>query len=101
MINVIATISIQASKIEEFRHIFTANIPNVLKEKGCLDYRLTADFDTGFEQQLLNENSVTVIEKWNTFEDFQNHRLAPHMIEHKLKVKDLVDNLSIKVLQEI
>jgi quinol monooxygenase YgiN len=101
MINVIATITIKESKISEFKSIFIANIPNVLNEKGCLDYRLTSDFDTGFEQQVIIENSLTVIEQWNTFEDFQNHRLAPHMIEHKLKVKDLVDNLSIKVLHEI
>jgi quinol monooxygenase YgiN len=101
MINVIATISIKESNIAEFRSIFIANVPNVLKEKGCLDYRLTIDFDTGFEQQFIDANSVTVIEQWNTFEDFQNHRLAPHMIEHKLNVQGLVDNLSIKVLQEV
>lgn len=101
MLNVIATISIKTSKVEEFKHIFIANIPNVLVEKGCLEYRLTADFDTGFEQQLIEANTVTVIEKWNTFEDFKDHRLAPHMIEHKLKVQDLVESVSIKVLQEV
>jgi quinol monooxygenase YgiN len=101
MLNVIATITIKESKAAEFRRVFIANVPNVLLEKGCLDYRLTTDFDTGFEQQLLDVNTVTVIEQWNTFEDFKNHRLAPHMIEHKLNVQDIVETVSIKVLQEI
>lgn len=101
MLNVIATISIKQSKVEDFKNIFIANIDNVLNEKGCIEYRLTADFETDFEQQLIAKNTLTVIEKWATFEDFQNHRLAPHMIEHKLKVQDLVESVSIKVLQEV
>ncbi|WP_413701060.1 putative quinol monooxygenase [Psychromonas sp. KJ10-10] len=101
MLSVIASILIKESKVDQFKDIFIENIPNVLAEKGCLEYRITVDFDTGFEQQLIESNSVTIIEKWNTFEDFHNHRLAPHMIQHKLKVEDLVESVSIKVLQEI
>ena len=100
MINVIASIQIKAGRLSEFLEIFKANVPKVLQEKGCLAYAPTVDFPTGLPVQDLNENIVTIIEKWDNLEDLQAHLSAPHMIVYKEKVKDMVDKMLIKVLKE-
>jgi len=100
MINVIASIHIKEGRLPEFIEIFKSNIPNVLEEKGCLKYVPTIDVPTGLPPQELNNNVVTIIEKWGTVEDLQAHLSAPHMLAYKDKVKDLVDNVTLKVLGE-
>ena len=100
MINVIASIHIKEGRLSEFIEIFKSNVPNVLEEKGCVEYVPTIDVPTGLPPQELNNNVVTIIEKWGSLEDLQAHITAPHMLAYKEKVKDLVDKLSLKVLME-
>jgi len=87
--------------LSEFIEIFKSNIPNVLEEKGCIEYVPTVDVPTGLPPQELNNNVVTIIEKWDSLEDLQTHLLAPHMLAYKENVKDLVDKVSLKVLREV
>ena len=100
MINVIASIHIKEGRLSEFIEIFKSNIPNVLEEKGCIEYVPTIDVLTGLPPQELNNNVVTIIEKWDSLEDLQAHLSAPHMLAYKENVKDLVDKVSLKVLGE-
>ena len=101
MINVIASIHIKEGRLSEFMEIFKANLPNVLKEQGCLEYLPTSDVPTGLPPQELNNNVVTIIEKWDNLVDLQAHISSPHMLIYKEKVKHLVDKLSFKVLKEV
>lgn len=100
MISVIASIQIKEGRLAEFIEIFKSNIPNVLQEKGCLEYVPTIDVPTGLPPQELNQNVVTIIEKWECLEDLRTHLSAPHMLAYSQKVKDLVENRSLKVLKE-
>ena len=100
MINVIASIHIKEGRLSEFIEICKSNIPNVLEEKGCIEYVPTIDLSTGLPPQELNNNVVTIIEKWDSLEDLQAHLSAPHMLAYKKKVKDLVDKVSLKILGE-
>ena len=50
---------------------------------------------------MINHAAVTRIEKWSSLEDLQTHLTAPHMLAYKEKVKNLVDNVSLKVLMEV
>ena len=100
MINVIASIHLKEGRLAEFIEIFKSNVPKVLEEKGCLEYVPAIDVPTGLPPQELNNNVVTVIEKWGNFEDLQAHITAPHMLAYKEKVKDLVEKLSLKILKE-
>ena len=100
MINVIASIHIKEGRLSEFIEIFKSNIPNVLKEKGCIEYVPTIDVPTGLPPQESNNNVVTIIEKWSSLEDLQAHLSAPHMLAYKEKVKDLVDKMLLRVLGE-
>ncbi|SDP70110.1 putative quinol monooxygenase [Desulforhopalus singaporensis] len=101
MIHVLASIQIKEGYISEFIEIFKANIPNVLEEKGCIEYAPTIDVPTGFAPQELNANRVTIIEKWASLEDLKAHLSTPHMLSYREATKHLVTDLSIKVLKQV
>jgi quinol monooxygenase YgiN len=100
MINVIASIHIKEGQLSEFIDIFKSNIPNVIKEKGCIEYVPTVDVPTGLPPQELNNNVVTIIEKWNSLDDLKAHISAPHMLAYKEKVMNLIEKMSLKILKE-
>ena len=100
MIHVIASITVKASESEAFLEIFKANIPKVLEEEGCVEYSATVDFPTEVPIQETNPNIVTVVEKWETFAHLEAHFTAPHMLEYKTKVEDMVEEVSLKILED-
>ena len=100
MINVIASISVKTEKLSEFLEIFKSNVPSVRDENGCIEYFPAVDIDADLPPQSLDENVVTIIEKWENLEALRDHLNAPHMLAYKEKVKDIVEGVSIKVLQE-
>ncbi len=100
MIHVIASITVKASERDAFLAIFKANVPKVLEEEGCVEYSATVDFPTEVPIQETNANVVTIVEKWETFPHLQAHFTAPHMLEYKTKVEDMVEEVSLKILKE-
>ncbi len=100
MINVIASIQIKEDQLSKFVDIFKSNIPNVLEEKGCIEYVPTIDIPTGLPPQELNSDVVTIIEKWESLKDLQAHLISPHMLEYRKNTKNLVEKMSVKVLKE-
>lgn len=100
MIHVIASITVQASKRDAFLEIFKANIPKVLEEEGCVEYSATVDFPTEIPIQETNANVVTVVEKWETFAHLEAHFTALQMLEYKAKVESMVEDVSLKILQD-
>ncbi|OPX36240.1 MAG: antibiotic biosynthesis monooxygenase [Desulfobacteraceae bacterium 4484_190.2] len=100
MINVIASIRVKGDKLSDFLEIFKSNLTSVREERGCIEYFPAVDIDADLPPQSLDENVVTIIEKWESLEDLSDHLNAPHMLAYKEKVKDIVEGVSIKVLQE-
>jgi quinol monooxygenase YgiN len=100
MINVIASIRIKPGGLAEFLEIFKANMPAVRKEKGCIEYFPSVDIDAKLPPQVLDENVVTIIEKWESLEALRDHLASSHMLSYRDKVKNIVTGLSLKVLQE-
>ena len=100
MIHVLASITVKASEREAFLEIFKANVPKVLDEEGCVEYSATVDFPTELPIQESNENVVTIVEKWETFPHLEAHFTAPHMLEYKAKVEDMVENVTLKILKD-
>jgi quinol monooxygenase YgiN len=90
MINVIASIRVKAGRLSEFLEIFKSNV----------EYLPAVDIDADLPPQSLDENVVTIIEKWESLEALRDHLKAPHMLAYKEKVKDIVEDLSLKVLKE-
>lgn len=100
MIHVIASIRVKAGKVSEFLEVFKSNIPNVKKEKGCIEYFPAVDVVTDLPPQRLDENLVTIIEKWESLEALGDHLEAPHMLAYRQRVGDIVEKVSLKVLTE-
>jgi quinol monooxygenase YgiN len=100
MVRVIASIHVREGQLTKFIEIFKSNVPDVLKEKGCIEYVPTIDLPAGLPRQEVNNNIVTIVEKWRSFEDLQAHLSSPHMLAYQKKVKDLVEKVSLKVLAE-
>jgi quinol monooxygenase YgiN len=100
MINVIASVRVKAGRLAEFLEIFRSNVPAVREERGCVEYFPAVDIDADLPPQSLDKNVVTIIEKWESLEALQNHLVAPHMLAYREKVKDIVEDVSLKVLQE-
>ena len=100
MINVIASINVKDTQLEAFIEIFKANIPDVLKENGCIEYSATVDIETDVAVQETDKNVVTVIEKWESLSHLKAHFTAPHMLDYKSRVDGMVETVSLKILQE-
>jgi quinol monooxygenase YgiN len=100
MINVIASICVKTGRLSDFLEIFKPNVPNVREERGCIEYFPSVDIDADLPPQSLDENVVTIIEKWDNLEALRDHLNAPHMLAYKEKVKNIVEDVSLKVLQE-
>ena len=100
MIHVLASITVQSSKRDAFLEIFKANVPKVLEEEGCVEYSATVDFPTEVPIQEIDETVVTAIEKWETFPHLQAHFTAPHMLEYKAKVEGMVEDVTLKILED-
>ena len=99
MIHVLASLQIKEGHLAEFIAIFKANVPNVLQEKGCVEYVPTIDVPTDLPPQAINANIVTIVEKWECLEDLLAHLQAPHMLTYGEQVKDMLVGKSLKILK--
>jgi len=100
MISVIASVRVKVNRVPEFIEIFKSNLTKVRREEGCIEYFPAIDIDSGVPVQKLDKNVVTIIEKWKSVEALRAHLKTPHMLTYREKVKDIVEELSIKVLKE-
>ena len=97
MIHVIAIITTKPGMREAVLKEFRANVPNVHKEKGCIEYGPAVDADVSFGTKL-GADTFVFVEKWESKEDLAAHARAPHMREYAGKVKDMLANRTIHVL---
>ncbi len=101
MIHVIASIRIREDAFNAFIDIFKTNVPKVLQEKGCLGYAPAKDLPTDLPIQETDPAVITVIEKWKSLEALNAHLAAPHMVEYQKKTKDMVEGISVKILEPV
>jgi len=99
MIHVIASIRIKTGRVDEFLEIFKANMPHVRAEAGCLAYTPTVDVDTGLPPQDLDARRVVVLEQWESVDALFAHLKAPHMLAYREKTGEMVESISLQVLQ--
>jgi quinol monooxygenase YgiN len=100
MIHVIATVNLHEGKKSAFLDEFHRLMPMVHAEPGCIEYGPTIDVDTGIGAQIpLREHVVTIIEKWESLDALHAHLQAPHMLEYRTRVKDLVKSVQLQVLE--
>ena len=99
MIYVIATIEVKPGKRDAFLAEFHRNVPNVLAEKGCIEYGPTVDVKTEIKAQIpLREDVVTIVEKWDSLPALAAHAIAPHMQAYRPRVAGYVVSTTLQVL---
>ena len=99
MVHVIAIITAKPGKRDAILKEFRANVPNVLAEKGCVEYGPAIDVEPGPPfQSKLGADAFMVVEKWDSMEDLKAHAAAPHMAAYGAKVKDLLASRVIHIL---
>lgn len=100
MIHVIATLRIDPTKREEFLKIFAELTPLVLAEEGCIEYGAAADVPTPIAvQQMVGDEAVMVIEKWESVAHLEAHLAAPHMDDFRTNVADILKEVTLLALQ--
>ncbi len=100
MIHVIASIRVKEGNLSRFVEIFKSNIPAVLKEKGSISYVPAVDVQTGLPPQDVDQHRVTVIETWHSLADLTAHMSAPHMLDYREKTKNLIEDISLRILEQ-
>lgn len=99
MIHVIAIITAKPGKREQVLTEFHKNIPNVLAEKGCIEYGPAIDATNAPAIQTpFGENTFVVIEKWSSADTLDAHSKSAHMQAYGEKVKHLLDDRVIHIL---
>ena len=99
MIFVIATIEIADGKRDAFLAEFRKIMPTVQAEEGCIEYGPTIDVAANIpRQEPLRENVAVIVEKWASLPALQSHLQAPHMLEYRERVKDLVKSVKLQIL---
>jgi quinol monooxygenase YgiN len=100
MIHVVASIRVKPGGVSEFLEILKPNVPLVQAESGCVEYVPTIDTDSGLPPQHRDENRVTIIERWESLEALHAHLKTPHMLAYRERVKEIVEDLSLAVLED-
>jgi quinol monooxygenase YgiN len=102
MIRVVAVVTANSGRREELLAAFRANVPNVLAEKGCIEYAGHTDAASlGPFQTDFGPDSFVVLESWESSEALKDHVAAPHMKTYSQKTKDLIAKRTIHVLTAI
>ena len=76
-------------------------LARVRAEAGCIEYYPAIDIDTGLDRQSLDHNLITIVEKWSDVESWKNHLTTPHLRAYHQQVKDMVEGVTLKVLQPV
>ncbi len=99
MIHVIATVELAPGTREKFLTEFRKIIPEVRAEAGCIEYGPAVDADTDIPIQFrIGVDKVVVIEKWDSVAALTAHGVAPHMQAYRVKVKDYIRGMELRVL---
>lgn len=99
MVHVLVAIRVRAGKVEEFVQVFKDNLPNVHAEEGCIEYFPALDVASPLGIQVTDAQVVTIIERWETMAHLEAHMTAPHMLVYRDRVKDLVEEISARVVE--
>lgn len=102
MIHVIATITCTPGNRAAFLAEFRKVVPLVLQERGCMAYGPTIDSAEALPVPTARRDDVAVIvEQWQDFATLQAHLIAPHMKAYRERIKGLVANVALQVLEPV
>ena len=98
IVNVIAVITAKPGLRDDVLALFKANVPAVHAEDGCIEYGATIDTpDVGPIQTRYGDDTLVIIEKWESLDHLLAHAQAPHMKEYGAKTKDMLADRVIHI----
>ncbi len=99
MIHVIATIDLAPGTRDAFLTEFRKLIPDVKAEAGCLAYAPAIDAETGIPTQArVGPDKIVIVEQWESVAALKAHAVAPHMQAYRVRVKEFVKGMELRVL---
>ena len=99
MVLVIAVITAKPGMRDQVLDLFSANVPAVKEEDGCIEYGATVDADgVGGFQARYGDDTFVVIEKWASLDHLKAHAVSEHMKEYGAKTKDMLADRVIHVM---
>ena len=102
MIYVIATVEIFEGRKGEYLRELKTVIPDVQAEIGCLEYGPTGDVATDIPvQDPVNENVVTIIERWTDIQALKDHLQTSHMKTYREAIKSVIKNVRVRILKPL
>ncbi|MCH7335876.1 putative quinol monooxygenase [Acinetobacter sp. NIPH 2699] len=78
---------------------FEKIIPTVLAEDGCHGYELLIDHLPAIEMQTQDNNSIVMLEKWQSTTHLEAHMQTDHMQQHFKATQDHVADVKIRILE--
>lgn len=78
---------------------FQKIIPTVLAEDGCHSYAPLIDHLPAIAMQTQDENSIVMLEKWQSTAHLEAHMQTAHMQQHFEAIKDHVEDVKIRILK--
>jgi quinol monooxygenase YgiN len=102
MIHVIATIQIYPGRRAEFLAHLREIVPLVQAEAGCLEYGAAVEVESRIPVQAApRPDVVTIVEKWQDIDALTLHLAQSHMVEYRLRVRELVDWVDLRILEPV
>ncbi len=99
MIHVIATIELAPGTRDAFLTEFRKLIPGVKAEAGCIAYGPAIDAETDIPTQArIGADKVVIVEQWESVAALKAHAVAPHMQAYRVRVKEFVKGMELRVL---
>ena len=99
MIHVIATIELAPGSRDAFLAEFRKLIPDVKAEAGCIAYGPAVDAETDIPTQArIGADKVVIVEQWESVATLKAHSVAPHMQAYRVRVKEFVKGMELRVL---
>ncbi len=102
MVYVIATVELIKGKRGEYLRELKKVVPDVRAEIGCLEYDPAGDVATDIPvQDPVNENVVTIIERWTDIQALKDHLKTHHMKTYREATQSVVKGLRVRILKPL
>jgi len=90
MIYVIATITIKPGSAASVLEAANPCIKATREETGCISYDLT--------QSMNDENTLTFVERWESYDNLKSHFNQPHMLLWREKGAQFITDRNIEII---
>jgi len=101
MLHVIVTMRIKEGLMQPFLAACAELRPQVLQEPGCHAYEYTRDAVSPLGKDPLQEDRVTLLERWESFDALKTHLETPHMKAAGATMKGMRASVEVRVTESI